>query len=66
MLQSNKSLEGHKFFPFVAWTLVIGFALFVYTIVQDLRQTSRELSETASRLEARANTSPDQITDFSR
>lgn len=66
MLQSKHSLERHPFFPYIAWTLVLGFSLFVYTIVQDLRAVTAELSETATRLEAQANTPPDQITDFSR
>ncbi|MFN3188104.1 MAG: hypothetical protein ACK42D_00960 [Candidatus Paceibacteria bacterium] len=66
MLQSKHSLERHRFFPYIAWTMVIGFSIFVYTIVQDLRKTSRELGETAARLEARVNTPPQEITDFVR
>jgi len=66
MLQSKHSLERHKFFPFIAWVMVIGFSLFVYTIVQDLHRTSQELGQTASRLEAQLQVAPEEITDFTR
>lgn len=66
MLQSKHSLERHRFFPFIAWAVVFGFSLFVYTIVQDLRSTSRELSETTTRLEAQLQVTPEEITDFKR
>lgn len=66
MLQSKHSLERHKFFPVIAWITVLGFSLFVYTIVQDLRRTSQELSETTSRLEAQLKVSPEEITNFNR
>jgi cell division protein FtsN len=35
--KNSKSLESFKFFPFIAWTLVIGFALFVYHITVTLQ-----------------------------
>lgn len=66
MLQSKQSLERHRFFPHIAWTVVIGFSFFVYTIVQDLVETSQNLSETTSRLETQVSTPPEEITDFSR
>ncbi len=66
MLQSKHSLERHKFFPIIAWVVVLGFSLFVYTIVQDLRRTSQELSETTTRLEAQLKVAPEEITDFKR
>lgn len=66
MLQSKHSLERHRFFPIIAWTVVLGFSLFVYTIVQDLRETSRELGETTTRLEKQLSKPPEEITDFLR
>jgi hypothetical protein len=66
MLQSKHSLERHRFFPYIAWAVVLGFSLFVYTIVQDLKRTSQELSETTTRLEAQLKVRPEEITDFTR
>lgn len=66
MLQSKHSIERHPFFPYIAWFLVLIFSLFVYTIVQDLRNTTRDLEQVATRLELQANTPPEEITDFNR
>jgi len=64
MLQSRHSLERHKFFPYIAWSLVLGFSLFVYTIVQDLRVATAELSVITERLERNIATPPSEIFDF--
>lgn len=32
----NNTLESYPIFPYVAWTIVIGFALFTYTLVLNL------------------------------
>lgn len=61
MLRSKHSLERHKFFPIIAWTVVVGFSLFVYTIAQDLQTTSRELGETTTRLEKQLRTPPEGV-----
>jgi len=66
MLQSKHSLERHPFFPYIAWTVVVGFSLFVYTIVQDLQEISRELGETATRLEANINTNDIEALELTR
>ena len=42
------TLEEHKIFPIVAWVAVIGFAVFTYTLANNLRETSGELSLHAS------------------
>lgn len=39
------TLEGHKFFPYVAWALVIGFVLFTYSLTIELTESSSELSK---------------------
>jgi len=48
---SKNSLEKHKFFPYVAWTLVICFSAFVFTIIQDLKHSTASLEKTAANLE---------------
>ena len=40
----NFTLEQHKFFPYVAWTLVVGFAFFTYTLTLHLNDVSKTLS----------------------
>jgi len=37
------TLEGHKFFPYIAWTLVIGFVLFTYTLTIRLTEATNSL-----------------------
>jgi hypothetical protein len=39
------TLESHKFFPYMAWTLVIAFALFTYTLTLRVQDDSSFLSE---------------------
>jgi len=59
-------LEGYKIFPILAWALCIGFSLFVYSIVQDLRTSTSELESATNRLEQLLSQPPEEITDFSR
>lgn len=33
----KNTLEGHKWFPYIAWATVIGFALFTYMITTHVR-----------------------------
>lgn len=39
------TLEKHKFFPYVAWVLVFGFAFFTYTLVSALQKSYADLGE---------------------
>jgi hypothetical protein len=39
-------LEQHRFFPYVAWTLVIGFVIFTYTLTIQLTQATSSLKDT--------------------
>jgi len=48
---SKYSLEKHKFFPIVAWALIIGFSAFVFSIISDLKKASSSLERTAVNLE---------------
>ena len=46
-----KKLEAYKIFPYVAWILVIGFALYVFSLATELQATTSNLSEDTSYLE---------------
>ena len=63
---SKRSLEQYRVFPYIAWTLVGGFAFFVYTLTTELSTATAELEATTNQLEARANQDPSTITDFTR
>ena len=39
----KRSLEGYKIFPFIAWTLVGLFALFVYNLANGVNQAAEQL-----------------------
>lgn len=45
------TLESHKFFPHVAWALVVCFALFTYTLTVRVQQELEYLSSGVDRLE---------------
>ncbi len=51
------SLEKHKAFPFIAWIIFIGFAVFVFYITISLQSTSETFAEhTQENLNAIENT----------
>ncbi len=47
----NNTLESSKFFPYVAWALVIGFSLFTYSLVMRVNDELTDISESVSRVE---------------
>lgn len=47
----NFTLEQHKFFPVIAWTVFIGFALFVGNLALELYHVTSELAESSNRVE---------------
>ena len=47
---TQKKLEDYKWFPYVAWTLSIGFFLFVLNLTLELRATAAELQESTMSL----------------
>lgn len=49
----NNTLESYKIFPYVAWTLVIGFALFTYSLTMRLEAELSDISSGIERLETR-------------
>jgi hypothetical protein len=63
---NDKALESYKIFPILAWILVIGFALFVYAIAMDLKDTAERLDAQADLLEQNAKTPAGEIVDFDR
>ena len=62
----RRALEKYKIFPVLAWILCIGFTLFVYNIVQDLKQSTSELQSSTNKLEKLLSQPPGEIKDFSR
>lgn len=45
------SLEKYKIFPFIAWTVFIGFAIFVGGLALELYDVTSTLAEDSHRLE---------------
>lgn len=54
-LYMNFTLEQYKAFPYVAWTLFIGFALFVGNLAMELYTITGELAESNVRIEQISN-----------
>jgi hypothetical protein len=59
----HNTLESHKFFPYVAWTLVVGFAVFTYMLTLRLQENlgnidtdMRDLEMRIERLEGQRST----------
>jgi len=61
---NNRSLETSGLFPYVAWTVMVGFALFVYKITLDLQDVVSNLQTQTQQLQERINTDPKEIKDF--
>ncbi len=51
----NNTLESHKFFPYIAWALVVGFALFTYFLTITVQKELSNISSGVERLEQRLN-----------
>ncbi len=51
----HNTLESHKFFPFVAWGLVIGFAGFTYMLTVNVQRELGQIGDGVARLEMRLN-----------
>jgi len=59
----KRSLEKFKIFPYVAWGLTIGFAIFVYNITTELQAVTRDLQQQTQALEAKIEANDPQA-DF--
>jgi hypothetical protein len=51
----NNTLESHKIFPYVAWTLVISFALFTYNLTTAVRNELNSITSGIDRLEMKVD-----------
>ncbi len=51
----NHALENHRFFPVVAWLLVIGFATFTYLLTTHLQKELSTIGGSVEQLEQRLN-----------
>jgi hypothetical protein len=49
----HNTLESHKFFPYVAWSIVIGFALFTYFLTVSVQSELSTIGDGVERLEMR-------------
>lgn len=43
----ERTLEKYRIFPYIAWILFIGFALFLYTLVMQLQAATMSLEATS-------------------
>jgi uncharacterized membrane protein YgdD (TMEM256/DUF423 family) len=50
----NISLENHKLFPYIAWSVFIGFALFTGSLVFNLYQTVEAIGHSDQRTKYQA------------
>ena len=46
----NFTLEKYQLFPYVAWAIFIGFAIFVGALAMELYATTNELADSSHRL----------------
>lgn len=54
-------LETYKWFPYMAWTICIVFALFVYSLTLNLKDANNELAIARSTLEMNSRIDPQLI-----
>jgi len=58
----NNTLESSKIFPYVAWTLVVFFAVFTYFLTVRLSEELARINESVARVEEKLNTISTQAT----
>lgn len=64
-LGPERKLEAFRIFPYVAWMLIIFFALFVYKLTTELTSTAAGLEQTTNTLETTIqNKGSDATFDF--
>ena len=56
--QGKRSLEAYKIFPYVAWGLTFGFAVFLYVLVTDLQDTTSQLQNQTNALQQQIAADP--------
>lgn len=52
----NNTLESSKYFPYIAWALVIGFALFAYMLTVRVQEELTSIAVSVERLETKIDT----------
>lgn len=61
--RTKRSLESFKIFPYVAWTVTVLFAIFVYNIATELQDTTALLERQVNALEQKT-TQDGRVADF--
>lgn len=61
--RGKRALEAYRVFPYVAWVLTFGFAVFVYNIVTELQAVTLQLQSQTEALERQIAADPRQA-DF--
>ena len=61
---NKRTLESFKIFPYLAWTLVAGFSVFVYNITVELRQVADDLALQSEFLSEQSKKVPTDIKNF--
>jgi hypothetical protein len=51
----HNSLESSRFFPYIAWATVIGFAIFTYTLTVRVQTELSDIGDGVERLEQKIN-----------
>ena len=51
----NNTLESSKIFPYIAWALVVGFAIFTYMLTVRVQTELSDIGEGVERLEMKLN-----------
>lgn len=55
------SVENHRIFPYIAWSLIILFALFTAHLAWSLFESTQKLQQNTSRLEIMANDNSNRL-----
>lgn len=55
---SRRALEKSSLFPYVAWTVIVGFSIFVGSLTLELRQTIQDLTPATFTINPTSSTLP--------
>ena len=61
---NDKTLESYKIFPYIAWTLTIGFGLFLYNLTLELKEVASDLQVQTQFLQEMVDTPVNEIENF--
>ena len=59
----NKKLEQHNWFPYIAWTLAIGFSVLVFIWTMELRELADDLQDSSRTLDYRLQVVEDMFAE---